>query len=228
MKTPVSTDFSPLAPRWSWRTVVFALLCTLSLYLLLPLTERFSQVPESELTVRELDVVRMPPPLVPPPPREEPVVEFYTDTPIPEPQLTEASPPSPPLQIPLDLRVGYGEITGDFQTRFAVEGEGLASGMAPAVFEISDLDQSPRPLARANPMYPPQARMRKIEGYVTIEFVVGIDGQVSGVQVVNSHPGDLFVGAVERAVRGWRFEPGERGGERVPTRVRQRIDFTLE
>ncbi|MEX2607491.1 MAG: energy transducer TonB [Kiritimatiellia bacterium] len=224
----MSTDFSTVSPRWTRRSVVFAVLITVSLYLLLPLTERFSQIPENEITVRELDVVRIPPPLEPPPPREEPVEEFRMDAEIPEPQLVEEPPPSAPMPIPLDLRVGFGELTGDFRTQFTVEGEGLASGMAPAVFEISELDESPRPVARINPIYPPQARMRKIEGHVTVEFVVGIDGQVSGIEIVNSQPGDVFVRAVERAVGGWRFEPGRRGGEAVPARVRQRIDFTLE
>lgn len=228
MKAPVSTDYRYVSPRWTLRSVLIAAVFTVGLYLLLPLTERFSQVPEPDLRIRELDVVRIPPPLEPPPPREEPIAESRLDAEIPEPQLVEAPSPSAPMPIPLDLRVGFGELTGDFRTQFTVEGDGLAAGMAPAVFDISELDQPPRPVVRVNPLYPPHARMRKIEGYVTVEFVVGIDGQVSGIEMVNSDPGDLFVRAVERAVKGWRFEPGQRGGEAVPARVRQRIDFTLE
>lgn len=228
MKAPVSTDFSTVSPRWTWRSVIFAVLITVSLYVLLPLTERFSELPEKELSVRELDVVRLPPPPQPPPPPEERIADARMEADMPEPQLAEAPSPPAPQPIPLDLRVGFGDLTGNFQTQFSVESEGLAAGMASAVFEISELDQAPRPVARVNPLYPPQARMRKIEGYVTVEFVVGQDGQVSGIEIINSGPGDLFVRAVERAVGGWRFEPGRRGGETVSTRVRQRIDFTLE
>ncbi|MDA3873321.1 MAG: energy transducer TonB [Kiritimatiellae bacterium] len=228
MKAPASTDYSYVSPRWTLHSVLVAAVFTVGLYVLLPLTERFSQVPEPDRVVRELDVVRIPPPLEPPPPQEEPITESRVDAEIPEPQLVEAPSPSAPLPIPLDLRVGFGELTGDFRTQFTVEGDGLAAGMAPAVFSISELDQPPRPVVRVNPIYPPQARMRKIEGYVTVEFVVGIDGLVSGIQMVSREPGELFVRAVERAVKGWRFEPGQRGGEAVPSRVRQRIDFTLD
>lgn len=215
------------APKWTLRAMLFGLVFTGLLFVLLPMTERVSRLPEPDLTLRELQT--LPPPLKPPPPLEvppeasEPMLES-----LPIPELQERLPPAPPLQLPVDLRPSPAGIKGVVGQQFQVQGDLQNAGVQQGIFEISDLDRPPRPLVRLNPVYPPGARMRRIEGYVTVEFVVSVQGETGDLVVVASAPGDLFVNSVERAVRAWRFEPGEMGGKAVASRIRQRIDFTID
>lgn len=215
------------ASKWTLRPLLLSLLFTGLLFVLLPMTERLSRIPEAPLTLRELK--RVPPPLPAPPPPEaltEPV-EAFPD-PLPAPVWSDDPVPAPPLPLPVDLQPVLpgtaGVVSQTFQLQTGLQG----GGMRQAVFEIADLDRPPRPLFRLNPVYPPAARMRRIEGHVTVEFVVGTDGKTGELQVVDSEPGNLFVSAVVRAVKAWQFEAGQLRGEPVPARVRQRIDFSLD
>jgi protein TonB len=70
--------------------------------------------------------------------------------------------------------------------------------------------------------------MRKLEGWVVVEFVVGADGTTRDLTVVSSQPGELFTAAAERAIRRWRFAPGSKGGQAVAARVRQKVEFKLD
>lgn len=76
-----------------------------------------------------------------------------------------------------------------------------------------------------NPQYPESARKRGIEGWVELAFTVTPTGTVEDVEVRNSSPADVFDESALRAVRGWRFEPVERNGERVSQRAMVRLKF---
>ncbi len=228
MKASPEIDFSQAAPRWTWRVVLLAMLMTAFLFVLLPMTERISRGAEPDLQVREMTRVSVPPPLKPPPPPEVPLETNPISMDLPQPKLSLAVENPPPMKLPVDLQPGLSGLRGVTQNSFQISGEGLAAGLSAGVFEIADLDTPPRPLVRVKPIYPPRARMRKIEGYVSVEFIVGVDGRVLDVKVVQSEPGDLFIPAVERALRGWRFEPGQYQGQAVESRVRQRIGFNLD
>lgn len=131
-----------------------------------------------------------------------------------------------PLQASLDLGTALGGITGDFGVNF---GDPVAfKTVADSVFELRDLDTDPRPLARREPLYPHVARMRDIEGFVMVVFVVTVEGRVRDIGIVASQPAGVFDQAVIDAVSRWRFEPGARQGETVAVRVRQRLVFQLE
>jgi protein TonB len=75
------------------------------------------------------------------------------------------------------------------------------------------------------PQYPESARKRGIEGWVELAFTVTPNGTVEDVEVRNASPADVFDDAAIRAIRGWRFEPVERNGERVAQRAMVRLRF---
>jgi TonB family protein len=75
------------------------------------------------------------------------------------------------------------------------------------------------------PVYPEQARKRGVEGWVELAFTVMPNGTVDDVEVRNASPADVFDDAAVRAIRGWRFEPVERNGERVAQRAMVRLRF---
>jgi TonB family protein len=73
------------------------------------------------------------------------------------------------------------------------------------------------------PVYPEQARIEGLEGYVEVEFEVGADGRVADAQVTLAMPRGQFEEAALAAIRRWRLPPGTGGGPRVT----RRFDFTL-
>lgn len=75
------------------------------------------------------------------------------------------------------------------------------------------------------PVYPESARKRGVEGWVELAFTVMPNGTVEDVEVRNASPANVFDDAAVRAIRGWRFEPVERNGERVAQRAMVRLRF---
>jgi TonB family protein len=75
------------------------------------------------------------------------------------------------------------------------------------------------------PIYPEAARKKGVEGWVELAFTVTPNGTVENVEVRNASPANVFDDAAVRAIRGWRFEPVERDGERVAQRAMVRLRF---
>jgi TonB family protein len=76
------------------------------------------------------------------------------------------------------------------------------------------------------PDYPEAARKAKLEGEVRVEFVVGVDGLVSGAQVVESTD-ERFNTAALAAVQRWGFEPATEEGKPAASGVGVQIAFKL-
>jgi TonB family protein len=76
-----------------------------------------------------------------------------------------------------------------------------------------------------NPVYPDSARKRGVEGWVELAFTVTTNGTVEDIEVRNASPAMVFEDAAIRALRGWRFKPVERNGERVAQRAMVRLKF---
>jgi TonB family protein len=91
------------------------------------------------------------------------------------------------------------------------------------------VDQQPRVLRKTKPKYPEAARRAQKEGFVELEFTVGVDGKTTDIKVVKEEPkGFGFGRAAIESVKRWRFTPAKKGGENVPMRVKIPIRFTLE
>ena len=77
---------------------------------------------------------------------------------------------------------------------------------------------APQPLqfvSGPDPVYPPQARAAKIEGYVRVRYDVAPDGSVANPRVVESVPVGVFEEAALTAVGQWRFRPPVVDGRQV-------------
>jgi len=218
-----AVDAALLAPRWSWRAVLLAAALTICIFLLLPFLETLTAPPAQDLSLRSADTAVLAPPPPPPPPR----ARADTRPPPPKPELELRRQRLTPLQAAMNLTMAMGDIGGDFALDFGLSSDALGDQMERLVFELGELDEPPRPLARLQPLYPVQARMRRIEGYVELEWVVEADGTTTGIEVVASHPAQVFTAAAMDAIRRWRFTPGTRNGRSVAVRVRQRVEFKL-
>jgi TonB family protein len=71
------------------------------------------------------------------------------------------------------------------------------------------------PLRRVDPEYPTRALDRRKEGMVALAFLIGTDGAVSDVEVVDSVEGTYFQKPALSAIRQWRFKPRIKNGEPV-------------
>ena len=215
-------------PMWSWRIVISALVFTLAFFLLLPFSEMVSTEEESrsDLSVRRVDTTTLFQP--PPPPKPSPVRQPKpAKSKLSKPKLTQTPQQLALLQMALGLDLG--DAGGDFSLDWSPTPEFQPQLNAEEmVFELSEVDQPPRPLVKVPPFYPLSARAKGIEGKVALVFVVQADGSVSDVAVTDAFPGKIFVEAALRAVRQSRFKPGTKDGKPVATRVRLPLCFQLE
>ena len=83
-------------------------------------------------------------------------------------------------------------------------------------------------ILRIPPVYPRNAKMARIEGYVTMEVVVNPDGTVADIKVIDALPPRLFDVAAVEAMKRWRFQPKMVNGTPVAQRAEQTIEFKLE
>ena len=78
------------------------------------------------------------------------------------------------------------------------------------------------------PSYTAEAMRAKVQGAVMVEAIVRKDGSVGQVRIVRSL--DRMFRLDEealKAVRNWRFKPGQRQGQSVAVLVEIELTFTL-
>jgi protein TonB len=129
---------------------------------------------------------------------------------------------------------GQGGRGGDFGQGGSLVGGGVIGGQGSRgsslddktekAFSLAEIDQKPRPISQTAPAYPAEMRGKKIEGIVTILFVVDPSGRVVNQRVEKaSH--DAFKEPALDAVKQWKFDPAVRGGQRVSCKMRVPIRF---
>jgi protein TonB len=77
------------------------------------------------------------------------------------------------------------------------------------------------------PVYPIAAARARQEGWVEVEFTVGVDGSVQNAHVTASEPGRIFDREAIAAVQRAKFEPRLVNGQAVAQTLRRRIQFKL-
>jgi len=95
-------------------------------------------------------------------------------------------------------------------------------------FTIGEVDSPPVPIFQIPPVYPLSARMKGIEGWVIVRFIVDEEGRVSHIRIVESKPKGVFDDSVIRCVSKWRFKPAVFEGIKVKTLVQTKIRFKLK
>jgi periplasmic protein TonB len=163
---------------------------------------------------------------LPPPPPEEtqmapPEPESAKET-APEPQLAETA-QQIPLSADLEVAAGSGGALagfGEIRALTAVE------TVQQDVFDVADLQKRPEAVSQVAPTYPPELRKAKVEGLVTLAFVLSEDGKVEDPRVENSSRPEFEKPALE-AIRKWHFRPGMKDGQAVRTYIRLPMRFRM-
>jgi TonB family protein len=121
-------------------------------------------------------------------------------------------PPSGGLLVTENGRVIY---------RLPAARNGVGTGAAAKKSEASGT----RLIHRVEPEYPATASAKNIQGVVTLEVQIGIDGAVHNITVVNGEA--QLADAAVQAVRQWRYQPYRVNGHAVEMESRVTIRFKL-
>ena len=200
--------------------VIFGVGFTAVLFGFIPFAHRIAK-PERSLELRTTSAVELPPPveeeIAPPPPEAEKPPEAA-----PEPQLAETT-----QQIPLsaDLEVARGSggaLAGFGEIRSLTAAEAVQED----TFDVADLEKRPEPVSQVAPTYPEALRKAKVEGVVTLIFILDETGRVEDPRVENSSRPEFEKPALD-AIRKWRFSPGQKDGQAVRTYIRVPLRFRV-
>lgn len=138
-----------------------------------------------------------------------------------------AAPKTPTVPVHL-VPVKLSPPTQGATTRLPTLPQGTQRGTGVPGIETGVTDGAASPTLTIAPNYPPRAEREGIEGWVQVEFTVGVDGSVHDVQVVTSKPHGMFDAAAIRAVQRWEFKPAYANGHPVEQRFTQTISFKLD
>lgn len=104
---------------------------------------------------------------------------------------------------------------------------GAGLGATGAIFNLSQLDRVPQPIAQPMPAFPKGVHIPGLEqAVVVVEFVVDAEGRVVEPRVTSSNASE-FDSAALLGVSRWKFRPGILAGRKVPTRMEVPLKFDL-
>ena len=107
-----------------------------------------------------------------------------------------------------------------------VGGEGIYLGSFSQIDKTEEGDVIP--IVRINPMYPRDAQIRGLEGWVKLEFTITEVGTVKDPKVIEADPPRVFNREALRAILKWKFKPRVVDGVAVERTATQTLDFTLD
>lgn len=217
MKSRLQRESTPVLPHRRSFSLTTATLICLIVFVALPITNFVNGVLSPGNIVQDGPIVVNPPVLPderiePPKPKEEPKIDELKVDPLP-PSIQQME-----VILTQDLR---SIASGAIYVPSIDTGEALEE-----IANWNELSRHPRPITQRRPIYPPELRRQRVEGHVTVEFVITTQGSVTRLRVVeSSNPG--FEQNALKAVRQWRFQPGEKNGKIVNVLARQNIPFTI-
>jgi TonB family protein len=85
--------------------------------------------------------------------------------------------------------------------------------------------QQAKLLVKVNPVYPPEAKAQRIQGLVQLQAILGKDGKVENLEVLNGDP--LLAVAALDAVRQWQYQTTLLNGNPVEVVTQIDVNFTL-
>jgi periplasmic protein TonB len=110
-------------------------------------------------------------------------------------------------------RQGIAAPAGDFNPGFSLAGRPYLGAVGdggvgdPGPASGSNLGSEAIPLVRVNPLYPPRAQSRGVEGWVLLQFTISPQGTTKDIEVLDADPKGYFERAAKDAVRKYKYKP---------------------
>jgi TonB family protein len=80
-------------------------------------------------------------------------------------------------------------------------------------------------IEKITPLYPPDAKLARIQGAVKFQAVIGKDGRIQDLQLISGHP--LLAQSAQDAVRQWVYKPTLLNGNPVEVITQIDVNYTL-
>lgn len=93
---------------------------------------------------------------------------------------------------------------------------------------LATVDRAPGKTTGGFPRYPQWARRARLEGTVTLRFVVTPEGAVTNVNIHRLEGDERFGREAMRAIATWRFDPATKRGRPVACWCFQKVNFKLD
>jgi len=100
-----------------------------------------------------------------------------------------------------------------------------AKGPASDLLEVPEDFADDQVIHRVHPVYPKQARLRKLQGTVVLEAIVNKQGKVDSLQLVSGDP--VLAASAADAVKQWRYKPYMHNGDTTDFQTRVTVDFKI-
>ncbi len=174
---------------------------------------RLEHKPEQPKPEQEIEDIEQPPPEQEPPPPD-----------VPQPQVEKAQVMEMDLKLPeidIPLSLSGTPYLGDF-AKSTKKAKKIGKPTKPKI------DINVVPTLRIPPVYPARALRSGIEGVVTVEFTIAVDGSVKDPVIVKAKPPKIFDKAVLKSIAKWKFNPDMVNGKAVEKRARQDVKFKLQ
>jgi protein TonB len=125
---------------------------------------------------------------------------------------------------------------GDFNPGFSLAGRpylgtvgDTGGGGEPGGGTGSGVGSEAIPLVRVNPLYPPRAQSRGVEGWVLLQFTITPQGTTKDIEVLDADPKGYFERAAKDAVKKYKYKPRIENGVAVDwPGVQLVISFEIE
>jgi TonB family protein len=101
---------------------------------------------------------------------------------------------------------------------------GVGSG-TPSRIKVGGNVQQANLISQAPPVYPPDAKMARVQGIVRLSAIISKDGTIQHLEVVSGHP--LLVPAAIDAAKQWVYRQTLLNGQPVEVQTMIDINFTL-
>ncbi|HEX8456281.1 MAG TPA: TonB family protein [Pyrinomonadaceae bacterium] len=102
----------------------------------------------------------------------------------------------------------------------------VGGGNAPLIYSANDVTTKAKITSKPEPLYTEEARNKQVSGTIRLRILLGSDGRIRYVQVLNHLPAGLTEKAVA-AARGIRFTPATKDGRRVSQFVTIEYNFNI-
>lgn len=191
---------------------------TAMVFLALVVMNQFVERPEGGRTSTVVNF-SVPPPTPEPPPRRQ-------QTPQRQPSLSNQPAIAPVPNVGTNLSTITVAQPGFTPEPVSNVAESLL-GDVDNVALTEDAVDDPPSLRTSSIEYPDRARQRDIEGSVRVTVLVGTDGRVKKLQILEANPPGVFEDAVREAVPNWTFNPARYRGRPVEAWVTIPIPFRL-
>ncbi len=131
---------------------------------------------------------------------------------------------------------GGGEGTPEYHLQVRAPGAMVVGGAAVAVpadapvpsgaQRVSPAIQAQKLLSHPTPIYPPLAKSARVQGAVTFQAIIGVDGTMQNLQVLSADS-PLLVQSAMDAVKQWTYSPTLLNGDPVMVVTTIDVNFTL-